>query len=173
MFNVDYNINYEDELVRAFGLKFMKYFGCDFIEHPNDKEIDIISTNSEYFGVELELGGWYGDYWENNYYPFISNLGFATVNMQIRKQKYWFDKINNKFVPNYKVNFYIRTNRELTQAIVIGPKVIKNKENIIFHSFKVGNSPKIEDWMCFRRENVLTYDLKDGNWILQKNNKNV
>lgn len=173
MFSIDYNINYEDKLVRAFGLKFMKYFGCDFIEHPNDKKIDLISVNSEYFGVELELGGWYGNYWENDYYPFKSNLEFPTVNMQLRKIKYWFEKINNALVPNNEINFYIRTNRQLTQAIVIGPKVIKNKENIIFCRFKAGNSPKAEDWMCFRREDVLTYDLKDGNWILQKNNKNV
>ncbi len=116
----------------------------------------------------MEGGGWEGDFWSNEKYSLISNIGVSTINIPIRKTKYWYDKINEIYVPNKKKNLFIRTNKDFTQAIVIKPTTIKNRDKIMWTQFQPNNSDEIERWMSFKKKDVQTYDLKKNKWVLQK-----
>ncbi len=160
---------FDDTPVREFGIKFSKEnFGYVFISHPNKTAIDLISPDDPNFGAEMEGGGWEGDFWSNQKYSLISNIGTETINIPIRKTKYWYDKINEIYVPNKKKNLFIRTNKDFTQAIVIKPTTIKNREKILWTAFQPNNSDEVEKWMSFKKKDVQTYDLKNGKWVLQK-----
>ncbi len=160
---------FDDTPVREFGIKFSKEnFGYVFISHPNKTAIDLISPDDPNFGAEMEGGGWEGDFWSNQKYSLISNIGTETINIPIRKTKYWYDKINEIYVPNKKKNLFIRTNKDFTQAIVIKPTTIKNRDKILWTTFQPNNSDEVERWMSFRKKDVQTYDLKNGKWVLQK-----
>jgi len=160
----------DDILVKTFVKEWLyKMTGCVFIFHPNEKSIDLIGANdSTYtnFGVEVERGSHIGDFWSNDYYPYLSKLGFMTVNTPIRKAKYWYDKQDNIYIPNNGKHLFIRTNYDFTQVIIVGPTSIKNK--VIWTRFKAKNEDDVEDWLSFRREDTLTYNLIDGEWILDK-----
>jgi len=92
--------NYDDSKVREFGIKFTKdAFNLLFESHPNCKAIDLIDPNDYSFGVELERGGWLGNFWENDY-SFVSGMAIRTINVPIRKLKYWYNTVYNKRVPN-------------------------------------------------------------------------
>lgn len=161
--------NFDDTPVREFGIKFTKeQFGLIFENHPNRTAIDLIDPTDYNTGVEMEGGGWEGDFWTNNKYSTISKLGFGTINIPIRKTKYWYDKINEIFIPNKKKNLFIRTNKDFTQAIVIEPTTIKNKNKILWTQFQPNNSNEVEMWMSFRQEHVKTYNFIKGKWKLQK-----
>lgn len=161
--------NYDDTPVREFGIKFIKEnLGHVFISHPNKFAIDLISSDNPDFGAEMEGGGWEGDFWTNKRYSLISNLGFETINIPIRKTKYWYDEINEEYVPNKKKHLFIRTNKDFTQAIVIKPTTIKNRNKIIWSTFKANNNDEVENWMSFKKTDVDTYDFKNGKWVLQK-----
>jgi hypothetical protein len=68
---------------------------------------------------------------------------------------------------------FIRTNKDFTQAIVIKPTTIKNKNKILWTEFQPNNSNEVEKWMSFRQEHVDTYNLVKGKWKLQRaKNKN-
>lgn len=161
--------NFDDTPVREFGIKFTKEeFGLIFENHPNRTAIDLIDPTDYNVGVEMEGGGWEGNFWTNDKYAMISKIGFATINIPIRKTKYWYDKINELFLPNKKKNLFIRTNKDFTQAIVIKPTTIKNKNKILWTEFQPNNSNEVEKWMSFRQEHVDTYNLDGGKWKLQK-----
>lgn len=161
--------NFDDTLVREFGIKFTKeQFGLLFENHPNKTAIDLINPEDYNNGVEMEGGGWEGDFWTNEKYTKISKLDFGTINIPIRKTKYWYDKINEVFLPNKKKNMFIRTNKDFTQAIVIKPTTIKNRDKILWTEFQPNNSTEVEKWMSFRQEHVDTYNLVNGKWKKQR-----
>jgi hypothetical protein len=160
--------NYDDSKVREFGIKFTKdAFNLLFESHPNCKAIDLIDPNDYSFGVELERGGWLGNFWENDY-SFVSGMAIRTINVPIRKLKYWYTTVYNKRVPNNDKNIFIRTNKDFTQTILIRPETIKDETKILFTEFKPKNSDEIEKWMSFEEKNVETYNLIDDIWQLQK-----
>ena len=160
--------NYDDSEVREFGVKFTKdVFNLLFESHPNCKAIDLINPDDYSYGVELEKGGWAGNFWDSDY-SLISGLELRTINIPIRKLKYWYTVINDKLIPNEHENLFIRTNKDFTQVILIRPHTIKDKTKIQFTEFKPKNSNEIEKWMSFEEKNVETYNLIDYIWELQK-----
>lgn len=160
--------NYDDSEVREFGKKFVKEVFDILLEcHPNQKAIDLISTEDESFGVELERGGWSGNFWESDY-SMITGIGFRTINVPMRKAKYWYDRYGDKLFPNKNKHWFIRTNKDFTQVILIKPNTIKNK--VIFTEFKPNNSKENEKWMSFKREDVQTYNFKENKWKIETKN---
>jgi hypothetical protein len=104
--------NYDDSEVREFGVKFTKdVFNLLFESHPNCKAIDLINPDDYSYGVELEKGGWTGNFWDNDY-SLISGLESRTINIPIRKLKYWYTVINDELIPNEHENLFIRTNKD-------------------------------------------------------------
>ena len=98
----------DDTPVREFGIQFTKdKFGYDFISHPIKNKIDLISPDDETFGAEMEGGGWEGNFWDNEKYHGISNIGEATINIPIRKVKYWYNKTDNGLSPNKNKHLFI------------------------------------------------------------------
>lgn len=162
------NKKYDDTEVRNFAIEFIKIiFGLNFKSHKNLRGIDLINEDDETFGIELERGGWVGNLWENDY-SIMSNLKERTINIPIRKKKYWFDKKKDIFLPNKNKHWFVRTNKDFTQVIVIKPTIIKNLSKNIPTEFKPNNSNRIEKWMSFKKEDVLTYNFKNGKWKKQK-----
>lgn len=162
--------NYDDSEVREFSKKFLKeVFDLNFDCHSNSKAIDLINVEDETLGAELEKGGWSGNFWSNDY-SFISGLGFRTINIPIRKAKYWYNKVGDNLVPNDNKHIFVRTNKKFTQVILIRPDTIKDKTKILFTEFTPNNSNELEKWMSFREEHVETYNLIGEKWELQKNN---
>jgi hypothetical protein len=156
--------SYDDTEVREFSKKFLKeVFNFSLIDHPNNKAIDLIMENNYTFGVELERGGWYGDLWKNRY-SLISGYEFRTINIPIRKLKYWYNITNDNILPNKLENWFIRTNKNFTQVILIKPDTIKDSNKIIFTEIRPRNSNQIEKFMSFKMEHVETYNLKKNKW---------
>jgi len=156
--------SYDDTEVREFSKKFLKeVFNFSLIDHPNNKAIDLIMENNNAFGVELERGGWYGDLWKNRY-SLISGYEFRTINIPIRKLKYWYNITNDNILPNKLENWFIRTNKNFTQVILIKPDTIKDSNKIIFTEIRPGNTNQIEKFMSFKMEHVETYNLKKNKW---------
>lgn len=160
--------NYDDSKVREFGIEFTKdVLGLILESHPNKYAIDLIEPDNYEFGVEMERGGWKGNYWENDY-SLISELPYRTVNIPIRKRKYWYKYVDGEWVVNENKHLFIRTNKDFTQSLLIRPEVIKDPDKIIFTQFMPNNSKEMEDWMCFKEEDIETFTLNDGNW--ERNN---
>lgn len=163
-----FNGSYDDTEVREFSKKFLKeVFNLDLKDHPNSKAIDLIDENDNSFGVELEKGGWMGNLWEHKY-SFMSGQEFRTINIPYRKLKYWYTNFNNNLEPNTHNNWFIRTNKNFTQVILIKPNTIKDPNKIIFTNFKPNNSDEIEKFMSFKMEHVETYNLKKNKWTKQR-----
>lgn len=166
--------SYNDQRVRKFVIKFLKLvFNCDFKDNYHQFGVDLINKHGYHITirVEVERGLWSGNLWEEYYYSFKSGLGFRTVNIPCRKLYMWYDLVDGKWVPNDNGHFFIRTNSDFTQVIIINAETIKDSEKVIFTKFKASNNNEIEYWMSFREENVFTYNLINGKWILQKKNK--
>jgi hypothetical protein len=62
----------------------------------------------------------------------------------------------------------MRTNKDFSQIIVIRPETIKNPKKLIRTKFQPKNSNEVEKWLSFRREDVETYNLVKGKYILDK-----
>ena len=124
--------NYDDSKVREFGIKFTKdVFNLIFESHPNCKAIDLINPDDYSHGVELERGGWTGNFWDSDY-SLISGLESRTINIPIRKLKYWYSNVNDERIPNEYEHLFIRTNKDFTQVILIRPITIKDETKILF-----------------------------------------
>jgi hypothetical protein len=176
-------IAYDDSYVKNQMIIILKIlFNWDLYINPDDMGVDLLSVDGT-FGVELEHGGWDNNFWEDEHYSRKSKeLDYPHVNMPERKDKwykptYWVnlepDKtkkpiFKQKDNPTYKNNIYIRTNRQLTQMIIIRPKTVfegKFEKKMIY----AHNSGKYEPFRCFQRSDVETLDLVNGNWIENKN----
>jgi len=164
-----FNGNYDDTEVREAVKKiFLEIFNLNLKDHSNPYAIDLVyETHNTSYGVEVERGWWSGNFWSNKKYPYLSGQGFKTINIPIRKKKYWYSDIINN-VPNNVRNCFVRTNRDFTQIILINSKTIKNLNKVIFTEFIPGNSEKLEEFMSFRMEDVDTYNLIKNKWIKKK-----
>lgn len=163
---------FDDSLVREAAIEFFqKVLKLKFESNTNKTAIDLISPKNKNHGAELEHGGWEGDFWSNKTYSTISNLGYPTINIPIRKTKYWFDKVNGLYLSNGQKNYFLRSNLDFSQMIVIKPRTVKNHKKIIWSEFKPNNSFSTEQWMSFRQCDVDTYDLINGSYKLRTKKK--
>ena len=166
--------SFDDSAVRNFLIEFFKdNFNLLLTETPpNDKLIDLTGTTETLIGVEGEGGKWTGDFWSNDSYSLISGLGVRTINIPIRKEKYWQENYvrRNKTYhnPSHNHNIFARTNKDFTQVIVIRSETIKDPEKVLRTSFQPNNSDRVENWLSFRKEHVETYNLIEGTWVLEK-----
>jgi len=163
--------DYDDTAVREFVIKFFKeYFNVSLISNPVEKKIDLLFENN-IDGVEVEHGKWNGDFWENNTYSLLSGLGFKTLNVPIRKEKYWLDVVKGKINESATKNIFVRTNKDFSQVIVIRPETFRNSEKVYRSKFQPNNSREMEDWLSFKKDDVETYNFIENNWVLDNNNK--
>lgn len=166
--------NYNDEPVRVAVIDFFdKNFGVSLDETPHEmRVIDLTGKTETLLGVEVEGGGWSGCFWKNEKYCMISNAGFPTINIPIRKHKYWMQVYSyygkSKENPSYDKNIFVRSNKDFTQMIVIRPETIRNPNKVFKTKFQPNNSNEVEDWLSFRKEDVETYNLINGEWKLEK-----
>ncbi len=139
---------------------------------PEMRVIDLTGATQTLLGVEVERGGWNGDFWSNEKYCLISGLEFKTLNIPIRKEKYWLEEYTFygklKVNPSAKENVYVRSNKDFTQMIVIRPETVRNPNKVVKTTFQPNNSNEPEDWLSFKREDVETYNLINGEWKLDK-----
>lgn len=169
--------SFDDTLVRNAVIEFFKKrFNIELKSNEVEKKIDLLGVNDNLLGVEVEHGKWNGNFWDVDSYSLnLTGLDYRTINIPARKEKYWKD-INpyyNKQVdnPSSEKNIFVRTNKDFTQFIVIRPETIRDSKKLIRTSFQPNNSNEVEDWLSFRNENVETYDLLNGEYILQKTQK--
>lgn len=164
---------YNDTLVRNAVIKFFKQkFKVTLKENDLHNKIDLVGVKNPKMGVEVEHGKWSGDFWVNDNYSLISEQKFRTVNIPIRKEKYWKDEFlyYNKLThnPSSTKNIFVRSNIDFTQFIVIRPETIRNPKKLVRTKFKPSNSNEVEGWMSFRKEDVETYNLKNGRYYKQR-----
>ena len=164
------NTSYEDGAVKNKAIEFGKdVLGLNLYINPKQRKIDLLCEDDSELGVEVENGHWKGDFWSTPSYCFISGLDSPTINIPIRKEKYWkeynmwFGKV--KYNPGWKKNIFVRTNNDFSQIIVIRPETISNPDKVIKTKFKANNCNEEEDWLSFKKEDVETYNLIDGNYV--------
>ena len=166
--------SYDDTEVRKEIIKFSReYLGLSMKQNPKQRKIDLIGRKKNPdVGVEVEKGGWKGDFWETPTYCDLTDLGVSTVNIPIRKEKYWKERFmwygKMKVNPSWKKNIFVRTNDDFTQIMVIRPEVITDPTKLIYTTFQANNCDELEDWMSFKREDVETYNLINEEYILEK-----
>lgn len=137
-----------------------------------EKDIDLLSIDDPELRVEVERGGWFGDFWSDEHYCNKTNLGFYTLNMPDRKIRYWREHYyRNKSAtelthnPGWKKTLFVRTNYDFTQINIVRPETVLNEEKAIKNRFKADNSYEEENWISFRKEDVETYNLIDGKYV--------
>jgi hypothetical protein len=166
--------NFNDGPVRNAVINFFKTkFDISLNETPQEmKVIDLTGATETLLGVEVEGGGWGGDFWSNNSYCMISGHDFKTINIPIRKSKYWMERYKrySKDIvnPSYDKNIFVRSNKDFTQMIVIRPETIRDENKLVVSKFQPNNSNEVEEWMSFRREHVETYNLIENNWTIDE-----
>jgi hypothetical protein len=169
--------SFDDTLVRNAVIEFFnKRFNIELKSNEVEKKIDLLGINDNLLGVEVEHGKWNGNFWDVDSYSLnLTGLNYRTINIPARKEKYWKDinpyyskQVDN---PSSKKNIFVRTNKDFTQFIVIRPETIRDSKKLIRTSFQPNNSNEVEDWLSFRNESVETYDLLNGEYILQKTQK--
>lgn len=163
--------SFDDNLVREFVIKFCKQkWNINLKSNDELYKIDLLGIDDPELGVEVEHGKWEGNFWENEIYSLISNQGFRTINIPARKEKYWLNPstFRGKTTdnPSATKNIFIRTNKDFSQIIVIKPEVVKDSKKLVRTSFQPGNSNEVENWLSFRREHVETYNLVNGEYVL-------
>jgi hypothetical protein len=167
--------NFNDGPVRSAVINFFnENFKIQLNETPPEmRVIDLTGSTQTLLGVEVERGGWSGDFWSNEKYSLISGLPFKTINVPLRKEKYWLDEYifrkKIKINESSKSNIFVRSNKDFTQMIVVRPETIRNPKKLIRTKFKPNNSDEVENWLSFKREHVETYNLVNGTWTLNKN----
>ena len=164
---------FNDTLIRNAVINFFKQkFRMELKENDLHNKIDLVGVKNPVLGVEVEHGKWSGNFWDNDVYSFISEQKFRTINIPSRKEKYWKDEFvyYNKLKVNNSAekNIFVRSNIDFSQFIVVRPEVIRDSKKLVRTSFKPSNTNEIEDWLSFRREDVETYDLKNGRYYKQK-----
>jgi hypothetical protein len=172
-------IGYDDNPVKTAVIKITKdAFGWELMVNPKEKKIDLIHINEPDRGVEVERGGWTGDYWSQDPISFNGNtLPFPTLNMPYRKEHFFhldlewlndYGNIKTSHTPSFEKNIFIRTNTNFTQFILVKSEIVREK--MTRGCFKVyrGTGEK-EHWLCFKREDVDTYNLINGSWKKDEN----
>lgn len=164
---------FNDTLIRNAVIEFFdKKFKIKLKHNDLHNKIDLVGVKDPTLGVEVEHGKWSGNFWENDTYSFISEQEFRTINIPARKEKYWLDEFTyyNKLVENVSAtkNIFVRSNIDFTQFIVIRPNTVRDSQKLVRTRFKPSNTNEVEDWLSFRKEDVETYDLKNGRYYKQK-----
>jgi len=164
--------NSDDTKVRNKIIEFAKeQWGIKLMHNPKQRKIDLLRVDDIEFGVEVEHGHWKGNLWKTPSYCLLSNLGFPTINIPIRKEKYWKEYImwyrKVKYNPSWLKNIFVRTNDDFTQIIVIKPSTITDITKLHRSRFIPNNNDEEEDWLSFKEEDVETYNLINGKYILQ------
>lgn len=157
--------NYDDKISREFTKNIFYELYKWTLKDGKYKQIDLTKEDDELVGVEVEHGHWKGDFWKCDEYSLISGLSFRTINIPIRKEKYWLNIVNGKENPSSKFNIFFRTNDDFSQFIIIRPEVIRDQSKVIRSRFKPNNNDEEEDWMSFRKEDVETYNIINGEII--------
>ena len=62
----------------------------------------------------------------------------------------------------------MRTNKDFTQVIVVRSNTVRDKSKMVRTRFQPKNSNEVENWLSFRREDVETYTLIDGTFVLEQ-----
>lgn len=169
--------SFDDKLVRKAVIHFCKIkFNLDLKQTPAKKRIiDLISKTDKLLGIEVEHGKWKKNFWENDSYSLISGQKFRTINIPARKEKYWQEFYirygKKRHNPSFMKNMFIRTNADFTQFIVIRSETIRDPNKLVRTSFQPNNSDQVENWLSFRKEHVETYNLINGSYILDNENK--
>lgn len=166
---------FNDTLIRNAVIGFFKQrFRIELKHNEVNNRIDLVGVKDPDLGVEVEHGKWVGNFWDNDNYSYISQQPFRTANIPARKEKYWLDEYVSygKLRENVSSckNVFVRSNADFTQFIVIRPTTIRDSKKLVRTHFQPTNSNEVEEWMSFRREDVETYDLKNGRYIKQKVN---
>ena len=164
---------FNDTLIRNAVIDFFKQrFRVNLKHNDIHNRIDLVGVNDPLLGVEVEHGKWNGNFWENDVYSLISEQKYRTVNIPARKEKYWKDEFlyYKKLVKNKSStkNIFVRSNVDFTQFILIRPHVVRDSKKLIRSRFKPSNTNEVEDWLSFKKEDVETYDLKNGRYYKQK-----
>lgn len=165
------NTSYDDNLVREFVVSFCRNkFGLNLKSNEKIKKIDLLGIDDPQLGVEVEHGKWEGNFWKNDTYSLISGLRYRTANIPARKEKYWKDEIKyyGKIKKNHSAtkNIFIRTNKDFSQILIIRPETIRDSNKLIRTKFQPRNSNEVEDWLSFRKKDVETYNLINGDYVL-------
>lgn len=170
-------VSFKDQLVRDAVIKIVKKaFGWDVVNNKNGYGIDLVFVNNLLVGIEVERAGNKGDYWK----VVGTNKGkfpFETLNMPQRKEKYFklrsncvskkgYPYVHNE--PGYEENIFIRTNTDFTQFCLVRSKTIRDPKKCFreFWETYTVTTGEIEEWLCFKREDVETYNLINDEWIL-------
>lgn len=170
-------VNYKDKFLRETAIPILeKIFNYKLISNPNEKGIDLLHTDRK-GGIELEAGKWSGHYLRQNPINFNQfTLEHITFNAPQRKEKYFRPKSNlftkegkpyTHYEPNYMFNSFARFNRDFTQFWYIDAEMFLKENALIRGRWKTNTvtTGDIEDWLCFLRDNVVIYNLKNGDWV--------
>lgn len=165
--------SYDDTPVRNFIINFcLEQWGLKLKSNDELYKIDLLCTDDLFLGVEVEHGKWKDNFWQDDSYSLISGQKFRTINIPARKEKYWLENYNyrKKLIsnPSHNKNIFMRTNKDFSQVIVIRPETIKNPKKLVRTKFQPKNSDEIENWLSFRYEDVETYNLVEGKYILEQ-----
>ena len=188
MTNVNYDVEeevkkketdeqYIDRKSREFVIRFFEQQFNIKLKNGTKTGIDLLRENPMDGGVEIEHGGWDGDLWTHQY-SLISELKIndkhnRTVNIPDRKEKYWYEWIHfGKSVKTIQKkcldkNIFARTNSDFSQIIIIRPEVIRDDKKMFKRRFWTSNTRRMENFLCFRRCDVETYNLVGKIYILQ------
>lgn len=175
VFNGDYN----DEPVKLAMIE----AAMDILGYPvrinedhDGKGIDLVAIHDPTIGIEVERSKCIGNHWEDEHYSKLSKLEFRTVNMPVRKEKYWIPSYrigwgNNKIIidntNSMHKNIFIRFNWDFSQAKVIYPHIIHNPEKLHRSNFKPQNGKGKEDFLSFKKEDTSTFNRqKNKQYIL-------
>lgn len=156
------NPNYDDKISRKFAKNIFYELYEWILKDGKHKQIDLVKEDNELVGVEVEHGHWTGDFWVCDEYSLISGLGYGTINIPLRKEKYWLDVVNGKENPSAIFNIFFRTNDDFSQFIIIRAETIRDPKKAIRTRFQPNNNDVEEDWLSFRKEDVETYNIIDG-----------
>ena len=163
--------SFDDTPVREFIIKFCdQKWGMKLKSNDELYKIDLLSITDPLLGVEVEHGKWKGNFWEDDNYSLISEQEFRTINIPARKEKYWLESVVSRGKesenPSHEKNIFMRTNKDFTQIVVIRSEVVKDSKKLVRTKFQPKNSNEVENWLSFRREDVETYDLINGEYVL-------
>lgn len=144
--------------------------------NPNPKGVDLRAKHDHSIGVEVERAWVIGDYWKDLYHSFLSKLGFATLNMPYRKEKYYlpYYRFNGELIDNRdKMDkiIFIRWNWDGSQANIVYAHIVHNQEKLHRSDFTPKNNVdeegmSEEQWLCFKKEDVVVKNLQlDGRYV--------
>jgi len=155
----------------------MEVLGFEVEFHPHPKGPDLRAKHDHSIVIEVERAWVIGNYWKSEYHKYLSNLGYATVNMPHRKEKYYLkyynfygERIDNR--DKYNKVIFIRWNWDGSQAnIIYANVVLEGKwERSLFipknNQDDAADNKGPEKWLCFAKEvTVVKNEQLNGKYI--------